>query len=81
MMEESTNNELDLKAILQEDHEEEMADHEKYLEQAEMADKKYPHRGYCFILRDIAKEEEIHRRHIKAILDDIDKWAGESDGR
>lgn len=29
---------------------------------------------------DIAREEEIHRKHIKAIIDDMSKWVGESNG-
>lgn len=76
-----TEMEQDLKTMLEEDHEEEINDHDKYMKQAMMADEKYPCRGYGSILRDIAREEEIHRRHIKAILDDMNWWAGESDGR
>ena len=72
--------EQDLKKALEADHESEMSDHDKYMKLAEMADEQYPCRGYGAILRDIAKEEEIHKRHIKSILDDIDKWAGESNG-
>lgn len=72
--------EQDFKKALEVDHESEMSDHDKYMKLAEMADEQYPCRGYGAILRDIAKEEEIHKRHIKSILDDIDKWAGESNG-
>ena len=76
----ATNTEVDLKAMLEEDHESEMSDHDKYMELAMIADEKYPCRGYGAILRDIAKEEEIHRKHIKAILEDMSKWAGEDNG-
>lgn len=61
----------DLKKMLEEDHESELSDHDKYMKLAELADEQYPCRGYGAILRDIAKEEEIHKRHIKAILEDI----------
>ena len=70
----------ELKTALEKDHESEASDYEKYMALADKADEEFPDRGYGFILRDIAKEEEIHRRHIKDILDDINKWAGENNG-
>ena len=70
----------ELKTALENDHESEASDYDKYMARADKADEAFPDRGYGFILRDIAKEEEIHRRHIKDILDDINKWAGEDNG-
>lgn len=72
--------EINLKDELVKDHEAEMADNDKYMKLAAAADEMYPCRGYGSILRDIAREEEIHRKHIKAIIDDMSKWAGESNG-
>lgn len=69
-----------LKDELMKDHELEAGDHDKYLKLADHADEEYPDRGYGSILRDIAKEEEIHRKHIGAILDDISKLEGEHNG-
>lgn len=62
------------------DYEDEMSDNEKYLKLAEEADKMYPCRGYGAILRDIAREEEVHRKHLRLIVEDIKKWAGEENG-
>lgn len=73
--------EIDLKEELMKDHEAETEDNDKYMKLAEEADRMYPCRGYGSILRDIAREEEIHRKHIKAIIDDISKWAGDTDGQ
>lgn len=72
--------EINLKDELMKDHEAEMADNDKYMKLAAAADEMYLCRGYGSILRDIAREEEIHRKHIKAIIDDMSKWAGESNG-
>lgn len=44
---------------------------EEYLELSEMASHKYPNTPYAQILRDIAKEEHVHKNHIKAILKDM----------
>lgn len=63
--------ELDIAAELKADYESEEADNDKYLKLAEAADKKYPCRGYGSILKEIAREEETHRRHIKMILEDM----------
>lgn len=65
------NEEIDIATELKKDYESEEADNDKYLKLAEAADKKYPCRGYGSILRDIAREEEIHRKHIKMILEDM----------
>jgi len=63
--------EIDITAELQADYESEEADNDKYMKLADAADKKYPCRGYGSILRDIAREEATHRKHIKMILDDM----------
>lgn len=65
------NQEMDIVEELKKDLEDEGADNEKYLKLAAAADKKYPCRGYGAILRDIAKEEAIHHKHIKMILEDM----------
>ena len=65
------NNEVDLKAELEKDLEGESSDVMKYMKLADVAEAKYPHCWYAAILRDIAKEEMTHNRHLKAILSDI----------
>lgn len=44
---------------------------EEYLELSKMAGHKYPNTPYAQILRDIAKEEHVHKNHIKEILKDM----------
>lgn len=44
---------------------------EEYLELSEMAGHKYPSTPYAQILKDIAREERVHKNHIKAILKDM----------
>ena len=63
--------EIDIVSELKKDLEDEASDHEKYMKLADAADEKYPCRGYGAILRDIAREEGVHHRHIKMILDDM----------
>ena len=65
------NKEMDIVEELKKDLEDEGADNEKYLKLAAAADMQYPCRGYGAILRDIAKEEAIHHKHIKTILEDM----------
>ena len=65
------NKEMDIVEELKKDLEDEGADNEKYLKLAAAADMQYPCRGYGAILRDIAKEEAIHHKHIKMILEDM----------
>ena len=65
------NQEMDIVEELKKDLEDEGADNEKYLKLAAAADMQYPCRGYGAILRDIAKEEAIHHKHIKMILEDM----------
>ena len=65
------NEELNIIEELKKDLEDEGADNEKYMKLAAAADAKYPCRGYGAILRDIAKEEAIHHKHIKMILEDM----------
>ena len=61
-----------LEDLIGEDLEAEKYDHDKYIELAKQADCEYPERGYGSILRDIAKEEGQHRKHLTAILRDIE---------
>ena len=63
--------EIDIVEELKKDLESEGADNEKYLKLAAAADMKYPCRGYGSILRDIAREEAVHHKHIKMILEDM----------
>lgn len=42
-----------------------------YLKFSKIAKEKYPNCPYAQILKDIAKEERVHRNHIKAILKDL----------
>lgn len=63
--------EIDIAEELKKDLESEGADNEKYLKLAAAADMKYPCRGYGSILRDIAREEAVHHKHIKMILEDM----------
>lgn len=70
--------EIDLKKELEMAHEDEESDVEKYMKLAAYADEHHPRCGYGQILRDIAKEESQHRKHIKMILEDMDKRAGET---
>ena len=65
------NQETDIIEELKKDLEDEGADNEKYLKLAAAADMKYPCRGYGSILRDIAREEAVHHKHIKMILEDM----------
>ena len=43
----------------------------EYNNLAKEAAEKYPHSGYGQMFRDIAKEENIHKNHIKSILIDM----------
>ena len=43
----------------------------EYNNLAKEAAEKFPHSGYGQIFRDIAKEENIHKNHIKSILIDM----------
>ena len=61
--------EKELKTAMQEEEK----DSNHYGELAAMADKAYPDKGYGSILRDIAEEEKMHRRHLQAIIDDMKK--------
>lgn len=63
--------EINIAEELKKDLESEGADNEKYLKLAAAADMKYPCRGYGSILRDIAREEAVHHKHIKMILEDM----------
>ena len=71
------NTEVDLKAELEKDVEDEASDVMKYMNLADLAESKYPHHGYASILRDIAKEEMTHNKHLRDILDDMHKKEAE----
>lgn len=71
--EEEEDEAIDFAEAIQQDIEDEEADNDKYMELAKLADEKYPCRGYGSILRTIAKEEAVHHKHLKAILEDIHK--------
>lgn len=43
----------------------------EYNSLAKEAAEKYPHSGYGQMFRDIAKEEHLHKNHIKSILIDM----------
>ena len=61
----------DLKEALVDQFLDECKGTKEYLELSEMAGHKYPNTPYAQILRDIAKEEHVHKNHIKAILKDM----------
>ena len=63
--------EIDFAAELKKDLEDEENDNGKYMKLAAEADKKYPCRGYGAILRDIAREESVHHKHLRMILEDM----------
>jgi len=63
--------EIDFAAELKKDLEAEKNDNGKYVKLAEEADKRYPCRGYGAILRDIVREEAVHHKHIRMILEDM----------
>lgn len=62
---------MDLKEKLLSAYKDEDKDFEKYSVLADEADKEYPYSGYGFIIRKIGEEEEIHRKHLKSILEDM----------
>lgn len=64
-------NEKTLLQHLEEAVAEEQSDSEKYLAMAEKAMQEYPHTGYACILRDIAREETVHHRHLQTIISDM----------
>lgn len=61
----------DLKEVLVDQFLDECKGTKEYLELSEMAGHKYPNTPYAQILKDIAKEERVHKNHIKAILKDM----------
>ena len=72
------NEEMNLKEKLEEALTDEENDADKYTNLADYAKVKYPDCGYGQILKDIAHEEQIHHKHIRAILDDMKKKETES---
>ena len=64
---------INIREELENDLEDEKGDVSKYMELAHWAEMHYPGHGYAAILRDIAKEEAVHHKHIKEILDDMDR--------
>lgn len=67
---------MELEAELKKSYGEENGDIEKYTKLAEIADEKYPCRGYGSIIRSIGKEEAQHKKYIKMILEDMHAWNG-----
>ncbi len=63
--------EVDLKEKLVEAFVDECNGVTEYLDLANIAKEKYPNTPYSQIFRDIAKEERVHKNHIKAILKDM----------
>lgn len=61
----------DLKEALANQFLDECKGTEEYLELSEIAGHKYPNTPYAQILKDIAREERVHKNHIKAILKDM----------
>ena len=62
---------VDLKEALVNQFFDECKGTEEYLELSEVAGHKYPDTPYAQILKDIAREEHVHKNHIKAILKDM----------
>lgn len=62
---------MDLRDMVKESIQEEENDAEKYIKMEMMALEKYPCKGYDAILRDIAREERVHKRHLESILADM----------
>lgn len=62
---------MDLKEALVDQFTDECEGVVDYLKLSEFAKEKYPNCPYAQILKDIAKEERVHRNHIKAILKDL----------
>lgn len=62
---------MDLRDMIKESIQEEENDAEKYVKMEMMALGKYPCKGYDAILRDIAREERVHKRHLESILADM----------
>ena len=42
----------------------------EYLKMSKQAEQEYPGKAYAQILRDIAREERVHKNHLKDILQD-----------
>lgn len=61
----------DLKEALANQFLDECKGTKEYLELSEMAGHKYPDTPYAQILKDIAREERVHKNHIRAILKDM----------
>ena len=65
------NKPMDLKEALVDQFADECEGVVDYLKLSEIAKEKSPNCPYVQILKDIAKEESVHRNHIKAILKDL----------
>ena len=63
-------------AKLKEDFKEEINDFYGYLEMSEEAEKAHMDQGY-HVLKDMAKEEYIHAKHLKNILSGHGYWTDE----
>ena len=62
---------MDLKEKLMTAYKDEEKGVTDYQDLADIADEQFPDKGYGSILRTMSKEENTHRKHLKAILDDM----------
>ena len=59
---------MDIRKMVEESIQDETNDVEKYTKMSEALKEKYPCEGYWAILRDIAREEGVHKKHLDMIL-------------
>ena len=62
---------VDLKQALIDQFFDECKGTQEYLALSTLSKEQYPNTPYAQILKDIAKEEHVHKNHIKAILKDM----------
>ena len=62
---------VDLKEALINQFFDECKGTKEYFDLSKMAGHEYPNTSYAQILRDIAREEHVHKNHIKEILKDM----------
>lgn len=62
---------MDLKEKLTTAYKDEEKGVKEYQDLADIADEQFPDKGYGSILRTMSKEENTHRKHLKAILTDM----------
>lgn len=59
---------MDIRKMVEESIQDETNDVEKYTKMSEALKEKYPCKGYWAVLRDIASEEGVHKKHLDMIL-------------